>query len=44
MIMNMSNKELTYRKIVRQADLGTAGLVAVLAFSILKLAVRRNTM
>jgi len=44
MIMNMSNIELTYRKVVRKADLGTAGLVSVLAFSILKLAVRRNTM
>mmetsp|Transcript_62378 Transcript_62378/g.71657 ORF Transcript_62378/g.71657 Transcript_62378/m.71657 type:complete len:570 (-) Transcript_62378:110-1819(-) len=38
MILHASSKEMTYRKLVRQADMGTAVLMSVLAFSLFKLA------
>ncbi|OEU11337.1 hypothetical protein FRACYDRAFT_192784 [Fragilariopsis cylindrus CCMP1102] len=40
MILNASSNKMTYRKLVRQADMGTAVLMSVLAFSLFKLFAR----
>ena len=40
MILNASSNKMTYRKLVRQADMGTAVLMPVLAFSLFKLFAR----
>lgn len=40
MVLMMNVKELSYRQIVRRADLGTAGLICIFAFLLLKVIVK----